>query len=457
MLPNPFNTSPVRDTMKSVHIYPVIAKGYGVFIQPEKGYFFSYKENKKESTRLEILNVQACAILEQCTGSNTVKDIVDILTDQFEDTPPDLLLQVTSFLDETAEKGYLVFSDHPEAQHGIIQGSITYSSPFRVLMEVTTKCNLACGHCLLSAGQQHSDELTASQFLTILERLFNMGVKQVTLSGGEILVKEGWGTLVDFCTERFQCTLLTNGVLITEEIANKLSSCQEIHASLYGTNPEMYEHVSGVKGSYKRALKGIRMLTERNANVGLSTPITPLNLSQVEDLVTLAISLKCRKARVGTVIPIGRAENDEWELTPLQKVNLDIKVKELQEKYEDKIGVEWGDDVEKGHSCGAGYYRWTITANGDVYPCVLFRTPIGNVLDEDPVKICTSPVVEFLKTIEVPHRELCGECPLLYTCESCHGQAYAHYQAVDHCLWADQFREAPEPLRSVFFEKDVKK
>jgi radical SAM protein with 4Fe4S-binding SPASM domain len=454
MLPNPFNTSAERDTMKSVHIYPVIARGYGVFIQPEKGYFFSYKENKKEDTRLETLNVQACAILEQCTGFNTVKDIVDILTDQFEDTPPDLLLQVTSFLDETAEKGYLVFSDHPEAQHGIIQGSITYYTPQEILTEITTGCNLNCSHCLISAGKPLKDELTASQFIPILIRLSEMGTRRMNMTGGEILTKEGWGQLVDFCTTRFHLSILTNGTAMTKEAVEKLKDCRETYVSIYGARPETHDSITRVEGSFKKAVNGIKLLAEKTS-VGMSIIIMPSNLSEVGDMVKLASSLGCKVVRMGFICPMGRAVQGQWELTSPQKVLLDKKVRELQEEYKGIVRILWEKEPSGDYRCGAGFIRWLVTSNGEVYPCTVFRIYMGNLVEDDILDICTSQAVKFLARVNVPHQALCGECPLLHTCRNCHGQAYAHYQQVDHCMWAEQFREAPEPLRSAFFKKKI--
>ena len=446
--------------MNPVKKYPVIACGYGVFIAPNGGYIFPYKDENGVNRPLppcKTLNVQACTILEQCTGHTPVEDIVHTLEKMFENTPSDLFSKVTTFLDETVQEGYVLYSDTPVKMGGLLQGSLDYYVPSQVLFEATTRCNLMCRHCLLSAGKPLSDELKTEEILLILERLYEIGVKRLMLSGGEVLTKKGWKTLVDFCTNRFYFAFLTNGTLITEETADILAHCREVHISLYGKDAETHEKVTGVKGSFEKALNSIRLLTERGVYVGASILMMPFNLHQLEDVVILAISLQCKIVRVGIVSPVGRACVGEWELSEEQNTLLDKKMDELQEKYKDDILIQWEEEPGKEHRCGAGFTRWVITSNGNVYPCAIFRLLLGNLAREDPVDILNSPAVWFLQELKAPHDAMCGDCPYFYICAECHGQAFTHYSKVDNCGWVQQFENAPEPLKRALQEKTNKK
>jgi radical SAM protein with 4Fe4S-binding SPASM domain len=441
--------------MKVDKKYPTIAPGYGVFITPDGGFVFTYEEVdgvKCPHPQSKSLNVQACAILEYCTGRTTVEEIVHALEEKFEDTPSDLLDQVASFLDDIHQKGYIHLCSTPVVMQGLLQGTTEYYIPFQVLLETTTTCNLNCGHCLVSAGEPLSDELSAAQFLFILERFFDLGVKRLELSGGEVLTKKGWELLAEFCRKRFISSLLTNGVLITEEVVTALTWCREIHVSVYGSNATTHEKITGVKGSFEKMVTGISLLTKRGLYVGASVIVTPFNLYQLEDIVQLALSLQCSIVRVGVVSPLGRARDKHWELTLPEKEMLNKKMDELKQKYKD-IDIQWEEESEGNQTCGAGVNRWVVTSNGDVYPCGIFRIPIGNVVKEDPVHICKSPVVKFLQELRPPDKELCGDCTYFFACQQCHGQAFAFFLKVDHCGWAEQFQKAPEPFKSVIWEK----
>jgi radical SAM protein with 4Fe4S-binding SPASM domain len=152
---------------------------------------------------------------------------------------------------------------------------------------------------------------------------------------------------------------------------------------------------------------------------------------------------------------VGRACVGEWELSEEQKVLLDKKMDELQEKYKDDILIQWEEEPGKEHRCGAGFTRWVITSNGNVYPCAIFRLLLGNLAREDPVDILNSPAVWFLQELKAPHDAMCGDCPYFYICAECHGQAFTHYFKVDHCGWVQQFENAPEPLKRAIQEKMV--
>lgn len=433
--------------------YPVIAYGYGVFIEPDGGYIFPYEEHHGIARPLspcEDLNVQACAILEQCTGSQTVQEVVSILERKFEDAPLDLFYRVESFLDAASTKGYISYSDTPTQIQGLLQGSTRHHTPSRVLIEITANCNLRCGHCLLSAGESLADELTAPQIISILEHFFEMGVKRVSLSGGELFTKKGWEDLVHFCSDRFYTSVLTNGTLITEETADKMTGLNEVHISLYGADAETHEKISNVKGSFEKAVNSIKLLTERGVYVGVSVLMVPFNLYQLEDMVQRAISLKCSIIRVGVVYPFGRARNKEWVLTESQKTWLHTAMVNLQKKYRE-IDIRWEEEQEKV-ICGAGFSRWAVASNGEVYPCSVWRVRIGDLVRDDPVTILMSPAVTFLQKVETPHEALCGNCPYLYVCKGCHGQAFAHASEVNVCRWAQQFEKAPEPLRNAILK-----
>ena len=420
-------------------LYPVIAQGYGVFIRPDGGVIFPYEECqsiKRGLSPCKKVNVQACAILQQCTGVNTLAAICDILKTTFEETPPNLFDSVKTFLDDLFKKKYIFYSETPTKCKGLIQGSLNYYVPSQILLETTTGCNLQCGHCYVSAGARLPDELSVSAFIPVLETLYTMGVNQITLSGGEILTKKDWNILADFCKKRFSFTINTNGILVADNVET-LSQYKNVHISLYGKDAATHEKITKVKGSFNRTLTGITLLVKQGVVVCISLIVVPHNIHQVEDMVFQAASLNCKAVYIGVVSPVGRARKRQLELTKEQMNWLRTKIHTLKKSC--SIDIHWEEDITlKDHWCGAGIDTWTITANGDVYPCEVWRMPIGNVIKDDIVDICTSPVVKRLQTMQTPHKALCGDCVWLSACEGCHAHAFALHSEVDHCRWVEQ-------------------
>lgn len=445
--------------MSSTSAYPCIAEGYGVFITPDGGQIFEYEEIdgvKQYVQHCKTLNVQACAILEFCTGLNTVKDIVNMCEKKFEDAPPDLSTHVQTFLDDAFQKGYIQYSD-TKGLKGLIKGTVDYYIPSQVLFETTANCNLQCEHCLLSAGAPLEDELSTAQIISVLERFFAMGVANMDISGGELLTREGWEILADFCKNKFTLGILTNGTLITDKIADTLVQYDRVNISLYGKDAQTHDTVTGVPGSFDHVLQGVTRLTEKGINVRASVLMLPFNVHQLEDIVKLAVSLGCKRVQVGIICSVGRAQAKNWELSKEERTYLGEKMNNLKRKYKD-IEIQWEEEPseKKEHKCGAGFTRWVIAANGDVYPCATIRMPMGNVIKDGVIPICESPAVKFLQELLTPHEALCGDCQYLYVCRECHGQAFAHFFKVDNCSWANQFENAPPYFKDVIEKKKKK-
>ena len=70
---------------------------------------------------------------------------------------------------------------------------------------ITGRCNYRCKHCYLSAPSAKLGELPHETMLEIIEQLAACGVQQVSLTGGEPLVRGDWWQLVDALTRHRRC------------------------------------------------------------------------------------------------------------------------------------------------------------------------------------------------------------------------------------------------------------
>lgn len=61
-----------------------------------------------------------------------------------------------------------------------------------VVREITRGCNMRCQHCGSSCTSPLADELTTREALNVCDELYNMGVKFVTLTGGEPTTRPDW-------------------------------------------------------------------------------------------------------------------------------------------------------------------------------------------------------------------------------------------------------------------------
>src|SRR5580700_5827716 len=68
--------------------------------------------------------------------------------------------------------------------------------PIYAVWEVTLACDLACRHCGSRAGKERPDELRTAEALDLIDQMARLGVKEVTLIGGEAYLRDDWLELV---------------------------------------------------------------------------------------------------------------------------------------------------------------------------------------------------------------------------------------------------------------------
>jgi MoaA/NifB/PqqE/SkfB family radical SAM enzyme len=68
--------------------------------------------------------------------------------------------------------------------------------PIYAVWEITLKCDLACRHCGSRAGHARPDELDTAECLDLVHQMAALGVKEVTLIGGEAYLRDDWTQIV---------------------------------------------------------------------------------------------------------------------------------------------------------------------------------------------------------------------------------------------------------------------
>ncbi|OQA31486.1 MAG: molybdenum cofactor biosynthesis protein A [archaeon ADurb.Bin336] len=59
-----------------------------------------------------------------------------------------------------------------------------------ILLEVTDKCNFRCKHCRVEGWEQIKKPLTTKEILSLIDQAKERGVKTITFSGGEPLLRK---------------------------------------------------------------------------------------------------------------------------------------------------------------------------------------------------------------------------------------------------------------------------
>ena len=284
-------------------------------------------------------------------------------------------------------------------------------------------CNLKCLHCY-AAGQEHSgeDELTTDQWKQIIDKLKEIGVPQITFTGGEPTMRDDLIELIEY-GQWFVTRLNTNGIKLTQEYCHSLkaASLDSIQITFYSQDKDVHNKLVGAEG-YDSTLSGIKNALTLGMSVSVNTPLCTLNKDYVKTLEFLH-SLGVTYVTCSGLITTGNAAKEQSESLQLNKDemskiltdavnycfanNMEINFTSpgwVDASLYDKLGIATP-------TCGACLSNMAITPGGNVVPCQswLSDDALGNMLTDDWAMIWDSDRCIERRDFSA---KMSGECPL---------------------------------------------
>ncbi len=142
-------------------------------------------------------------------------------------------------------------------------------------VEVTTQCNSSCSHCFVRARGSQRTNLAPHLVQTMVREGFEVGYRHLHLTGGEPLLWEGLQDILDdaFGLGYQTAFLNTNGTLLTGRVSRKLANYSGLTISISLQGPKRFHDRIRGRGSYDRALKGIRQAIDAGLAVHVFTAV----------------------------------------------------------------------------------------------------------------------------------------------------------------------------------------
>jgi radical SAM protein with 4Fe4S-binding SPASM domain len=301
--------------------------------------------------------------------------------------------------------------------------------PLTVHLDLTYRCNERCIHCYLD----HEDhgEMTTAEIKNLLEQLAEAGVFFLTLSGGEILMRRDFFEILEYARGLAFCVKLkTNAMLIREKEAERIRelAVESIQVSIYSHRPEVHDAITKIPGSLKRSVDAIRFLRSKGLRVTIANVLMRQNIRDYPGVRALASELGVDVTIDPTITP--RIDGDRSLLdlnidhAALKKVfREEGLVVNVEESCTPPLGAD--DKVLDSLPCSAGHTACYVSPYGDVYPCVQFPLPSGNVRRNRFLDIWRhSPQLNEVRSISVRDLPSCSKCDNVSTCTRCPGLAY---------------------------------
>ena len=258
--------------------------------------------------------------------------------------------------------------------------------------EITLKCDLGCRHCGSRAGVARPGELTLDEARETVRQLAALGIREVTLIGGEAYLREDWVDIAAAVTAAgMACTMVTGAYAFDDfRVQEALAAgVRRIGISIDGI-AATHDHLRGRVGSYQAALDAARRIAA-TGRIGLSvnTQINRLSMPELPALANLLVELGATAWQVQLTVALGRAaDRPELVLQPYDMLALIPLLARLKQSVLEPGGVQLfpGNNVgyfgpyerylryggERGHvwsGCLAGRAALGLEADGTLKGC----------------------------------------------------------------------------------------
>lgn len=273
-----------------------------------------------------------------------------------------------------------------------------------LILHVTKKCNMRCGHCFVDLDDS-GNELSLADIKTIADSLPEL--IWLDIGGGEPLLRDGLDRIISFFRFK-ELSIPTNG-WDTEAIFEKMAPIHEMTSgnlvvtlSLDGMRRTHDEIRCG--GSFDRTERTFKKLKSiAGIRVKFNTVLCEKNYSEIMDLMRFVKDLG---ADFHSIIMLrGLPRNPSMRLPPPERIRAlagDIyriqrsydygrtgmlsRIQRNYQAYKEDLNLRILEDKKQAIPCLAGRSHAVIWPGGDVSPCELLP-PVGNIREKSITEI----------------------------------------------------------------------
>lgn len=292
-----------------------------------------------------------------------------------------------------------------------------------VVWHLTNRCNLRCGHCGVSGGEKKYVDITGRQFLKHLPRLQALGLKALTLSGGEPFLVSDIFDVIAYCrTHHIKVAAVTNGHFLARD-AQRLqrTPVDSISISIDGCE-ENHNRLRRSKRSYTLAIEALKIARDIDIPiVNVNTSVFPENLDDLPHLREIVFKTGAHHWVLRPVALSGRATESCLRLKNAELLKLlrfaETSVREGYDVTVEGLGYLGALDSILSLTPFVSYTGWNgfyVLPNGDIKGFNEEHHPVeGNLLTSDLKHLWFS----CFKTYRYPERpKQCKACTYWDAC-----------------------------------------
>ena len=297
--------------------------------------------------------------------------------------------------------------------------------PFVAGLELTPNCNLRCVHCYMQEYTTH-DMLSAEEWKSIIDKLFDAGVLILYMTGGEIFTRKDFIEIYTYAKKKgFIIELLTNVTCCNDAIIEVFKEYPPavVSISVYGMSPEVYQKVTGSKHGFDAFKRNLQKLQEADIDVELKFIGLTDNVHEFEIARDFANQIGAKFKFNFEIFPTLNGDSNimkhrlsNAQILEFEKNNPEV-LRALVPNIEKKSPFLNRETVPL-YTCNVASTLCYIDSLGYVSPCNKMRLKEHNILAESLKDIWQDYIDEYAK-MAAPETYPCARCPHSYICSPC--------------------------------------
>jgi MoaA/NifB/PqqE/SkfB family radical SAM enzyme len=200
----------------------------------------------------------------------------------------------------------------------------------KVVISPGYSCNYDCIFCSVDTKRHLEDKPTAQ----VIREIFGARKRDCTylsFVGGESTIRKDMEELISFGKHIGYnvINVTTNGLrFANEKVLDRYieKGMNSVLFSLHGATAEIHDQLTGIKGSYKKIIKAIKLAHQKDIYVGMNSTLVKQNYKTFPELCQLMIDLGVQSSEFVYVDPVGAAlENFDDIMPPLEEMSAYVK------------------------------------------------------------------------------------------------------------------------------------
>jgi SynChlorMet cassette radical SAM/SPASM protein ScmE len=339
-------------------------------------------------------------------------------------------------------------------------------TPKAVDIDITDRCNLRCRYCYFFSSSADVKDLPQEEWLKFFEELNRCAVTAACLAGGEPFIRDDLkDILAGIVRNRMRFSILSNGTLINDDIAAFIAStrrCDYVQVSIDGSIPITHDSFRG-KGSFYKAVEGIRCLQRNRVAVAVRVTIHRQNVHDLENIAKLLledIGLPAFSTNSAGYMGLCQKNTEQVQLSTEDRHLAMTTLLKLIKKYGERINAAAGplaeargwremeDARRRGLEslpgrgtlvgCGCTFDKIGVRADGVIVPCnMLSHIELGRINTDSLADIWQNHEalwkIRERRAIPLSRFDFCRGCDYIHYCTgNCPALAYSLLGEVDH-------------------------